>query len=272
MLIDSHCHLDHFHYKADLDEVIKRAKIAGIKFIITNGIDYETNLLSLKLGEQYPIVKVALGFYPQDALDREIYFETEKNKTKILEKSKKSIEDNLKLIKENKEKIIAIGEIGLDLYHGKNIEKQEKDLKKMIQLSIELDKPIILHTRKAEKETLQLLKEFNINPDKVILHCFSGNKKIIKEAIDSGYNFSIPTNIVRAENFQQLVEICPLNKILTETDGPYLSPFKNEDGSFNRNEPAYILESIKIIAKIKKLPEKEIEDQIADNFKRIFKL
>ncbi len=270
MLIDSHCHLDHFHYKADLDSVIKRAKAADVKFILTNGVDYETNLLSLKLSEKYPIIKVALGFYPQDALDREAYFENEKNKTNVLQKSEKNLKDNLRLIEENKEKIIAIGEIGLDLYHGKDIEKQKKDLKELIKLSIKLDKPIILHTRKAEKETLELLKEVNINPDKVVLHCFSGNKKIIKEAIDTGYNFSIPTNIVRAENFQDLVEICPLNKILTETDGPYLSPFKNEDASFNRNEPAYIKESIKTIAKIKKISEKDIEDQIFNNFKRIF--
>lgn len=271
MLIDSHCHLDHFYYKKDLSEIIARAKKANVKYIITNGIDYETNLESLKIAEKYPqIVKLALGFYPTDALDREYDEENKKGADNI--HSKKTIEDSIALIEQNKDKIIAIGEIGLDLYTGKNLSAQLKTLDKMIKLAIKLNKPIILHTRKAEKETLDFLEQFNLAPEKVILHCFSGKQSLVTQAIKKGYIFSIPTNLVRAESFQHLVSICPLNQILTETDGPYLSPFKNEDKSFNRNEPSYIKESIKIIAKIKNLKEEQVEKQVLDNFERVFNI
>lgn len=264
MLFDSHCHLDHHLYSKDLKQILERAKKANIKFIISNGIDYETNLETLQLAKMYPMIKPALGFYPEDALDREGYFQS-KNKEKI-----KTLKDNIKLIEENKDKIIAIGEVGLDLYHGKDIEKQTEDLKKIIELAKKLKKPLIIHTRKAEKETLDILEKSKIRPDQIILHCFSGSRELIKRAINQRYNFSIPTNLVRSEAFQYLVETCHISKILTETDGPYLSPYKNPDSSFNRNEPAYIIESIKKIAEIKKIPEIEVEKAIEDNFHRIF--
>jgi TatD DNase family protein len=270
MLVDSHCHLDHFYYKKDLSSVIRRAKDAKVAFILTNGIDYETNIESLHIAEKYPIVKVALGFYPTDALDREY---DEENKKGINNKnSKMSLKDNLELIQKNKDKIIGIGEIGLDMHNGKNLQKQIQDLKLLITLAIKLDKPIILHTRKAEEETLNILDEYNLSPSKVILHCFSGKTSLIKKAIEKGYIFSIPTNVVRSESFQNLVKICPINQILTETDGPYLSPYKNSDNSFNRNEPAFIKESIKTIAKIKNITEKEAEEAVYSNFKRIFEI
>jgi TatD DNase family protein len=271
MLIDSHCHLDHFLYKKDLKEIITRAKKEGIKFIITNGIDYETNIHSIKIAEEYPeIVRPALGFYPPDALDREYHEENKKGAENSI--SKKTLRDNLELIKQNKDSLIAIGEIGLDMYNGKNLEQQKTDLRKLIKLAIKLKKPIILHTRKAEKETLDILNEFKINPDKVILHCFSGKSSIADEAIKKGYIFSIPTNITRSESFQHLAKVCPINQILTETDGPYLSPFKNDDKSFNRNEPSYIPETIKKIAEIKKIQKEEVEKRIFNNFKRIFEV
>jgi TatD DNase family protein len=266
MLFDSHCHLDHHLYAKDIKQVLERAKKARIKVIITNGIDYETNLETLKLAELYPIIKPALGFYPEDALDREGYF-VSKEKIKI-----KTLKDSIKLIEENKDKIVAIGEVGLDLHHGKDIEQQTKDFERIIELAIKLRKPIIVHTRKAEKETLALIEKSKIRPNQVILHCFSGNRDLIQKAINSRYTFSIPTNLVRSEEFQHLIEVCPLNQILTETDGPYLSPYKNEDKSFNRNEPAHIQESIKKIAKIKKISESEVEKQIESNFKRIFNI
>ena len=256
MLIDSHCHLDHFFYKKDLKKVIERAKKVGIKYILTNGIDYETNLISIKLKEKYPdIIKIALGFYPPDALDIEYKEEVYLGVNSKL--SKKTIQDNLKLIEKNKDNIIAIGEIGLDMHNGKNLKQQLEYLKEMINLAIKLDKPIILHTRKAEQETLDLLEEYKnkIKAEKVILHCFTAKTSLIEKAIKQGYTFSIPTNLIRSESFQSLIKLCPLNQILTETDGPYLSPYKNKDNSFNRNEPAFIIESIKTIAKLKNIAE-----------------
>ena len=116
------------------------------------------------------------------------------------------------------------------------------------------------------------VKEYRgkIKSEKIILHCFCGKKALIREAVKKGYCFSIPTNIVRSSSFKQLVKICPIEQIFTETDGPYLSPFKNEDKSFNRNEPGYIKESIKIIAEVKQISEEEVEQILEKNFKRVF--
>jgi len=264
MLIDVHCHLDHKLYEKDLKEVIVRAKKAGVGVIVTNGVEFHTNEVSLELAERFNIVQPALGLYPQDALDRE----SEKENFELGEK--KNIKEIIEQIEKNREKIVAIGEVGLDLYNGKDINTQYSDLQELINISIKLNKPIILHSRKAEKQLLNFLKEFHIKSDKVILHCFSGNSKLIEEAIKEGYNFSVPTNLIRSDSFKNLVKLVPLSKLFTETDGPYLSPYKNEDKSFNRNESSYIRESIKIIAEIKQISEKDVEKQIEDNFDRVF--
>jgi TatD DNase family protein len=266
MLIDVHCHLDHHLYKNDLDQVIERARKAGVSRIITSGIDFNTNKIALHLADKYDIVEAALGRYPEDALDREGYYE---NNPGI---EFNTVDEDIAFMRKNKDKFIAIGECGLDLFNGKNLEAQKTVFRKLIELSIELDKPLIIHSRDAEREALEVVQEYKgkINPHKVILHCFSGRKSLIKMAIDEGYNFSIPTNIGRAQNFQGLVEKCPLKQLLTETDAPYLSPYKNPDGSFNRNESAYVMETIKIIAKIKGLTEEDCINQIFMNYQRIF--
>ncbi len=268
MLIDIHCHLDHHLYKDNLDKVIENAKKAGVVKIITSGIDRNTCEIALSLAKRYDIVEAALGRYPEDALDREGYYEHNP------EAKKTTVNEDIKFMKEHKDEFVAIGECGIDLFNGKNVEKQTIVFKRLIELSIELDKPIIIHSRKAERQCIELLQEYKdkgtLNPDNVILHCFSGRKSLIKIAIENGYNFSIPTNIERAQHFQGIVNKAPMRNILTETDAPYLSPYKNEDGSFNRNESAYVNETIKIIAKIKNITEEECINQIFMNYQRIF--
>jgi TatD DNase family protein len=267
MLIDVHCHLDHYMYKKDLKDVLARAQKLGIK-VIAAGIDSYTNKLCLEIAEKYNNVFVSFGFYPADSLDREGYYE-ENPDAKIT-----NVDEEIELIRKQKDnkKFVAIGEVGLDLFTGKDIEKQKQDFRKLIQLAIELDKPIVIHSRDAEAEALTVLEEYTskIKPQKVILHCFSGKKALIREAVKKGYCFSIPTNIVRSSSFKQLVKIAPIEQIFTETDGPYLSPFKNEDKSFNRNEPANIVESIKVIAEVKQISQKDAEKALEDNFKRVF--
>jgi TatD DNase family protein len=266
MLVDVHCHLDHHLYKGDIDKIIENAKKAGVVRIVTSGIDYNTNKIALALAEKYDIVEAALGRYPEDALNREGYFENNPN----IERS--SIDQDIEFIRRNKDKIVAIGECGLDLHNGKDIELQKSVFRKLIELSIELNKVLVIHSRKAEREAIEMLLKYKgkLNPRKVILHCFSGRKSLIDISIKEGYNFSIPTNIVRAENFQGLVSKAPLKQLLTETDGPYLSPFKNEDNSFNRNEPAYVAETIKVMSRLKNITEEECKNQIFMNYQNIF--
>ncbi|OVE74639.1 hypothetical protein BVX95_01545 [archaeon D22] len=259
MLIDVHAHLDHDLMILDLDEIIERAKKNGVKAIITNGINKDTNRLSLELANKYDIVKAALGIYPIDALDRE----SSDGGFKI---EPFDVDAELKFMEENSDKFVAFGEVGLDLYNGKDIKMQKEVLGKIIKLAIKLDKPIILHSRKAERELMEFLSEFpGLKPKRVIMHCFSGRKHLIKEAIERGYSFSIPTNIVKSDHFQRLVEWAPLKQILTETDAPYLSPYPDE-----RNEPSYVNETIKKIAEIKEMDETEVMNNIYMNYQKIF--
>lgn len=260
MLVDVHCHLDHKLYE-DLDTVIENARRAGVVKIITNGLDYRTNVTSLELARKYDIVEAALGRYPEDALSKEGYY---KDNPGV---KRKSAEDDIAFIRDHCKDIVAIGECGLDLFNGKNLESQIRVFRKLIDLSIELDKPIIIHSRKAEKEVMDILAEFQgkLYTSRIILHCFSGKKGLVKEAIERGYIFSIPTNIVRADNFRRIVEKCPLKQLLTETDGPFLSPFKDKI-----NEPRFVMESVKEIARIKGITEQECINQIFMNYQRIF--
>ena len=260
ILIDVHCHLDHACFKDKLDEVLKRAEEAGLKAIITNGINPETNRISLKLAEKYKMIRPALGIYPIDALRKEI--EEFEYPVKFGEFD---IDSELKFIEENKGKIAAIGEIGLDFVRSDEGQKKEQELlfRKFIELAKRIDKPIIVHSRKAELRVVEILEE--LKPKKVVLHCFSGRHHLVKRAIKNGWYLSIPCNIVRSEHFQKVVELCPLSHLFTETDAPLLSPYKER-----LNEPAFVVETIRKIAEIKQMDALEVANNIYQNYQRVF--
>jgi len=144
-----------------------------------------------------------------------------------------------------------------------SLEKQKSALKKFVELSKELDKPIIVHSRKAETETIEFLESLEV--DKVLMHCFSGKKKLIRKIIDNGWHLSVPANIKNATHFQKLVELTPIGQLFCETDSPFLHPDKLPD-----NEPANVVESYKKIAEIKNLDLKKIEKQIEENYYKLF--
>ena len=259
LLVDVHAHLDHIKFREDIGAAIARAKEAGLKAIISNGVNPETNRLTLELAKKYPIIKAALGIYPIDALSKEIEEGDYPLKPNVFD-----VDEEIKFIEKNKNNIIAIGEVGLDDHHVKgHLEKQKEVFQKLISLSEKINKPLIVHSRKAEQQAIDLLESSKAK--KVVMHCFSGNMKLVKRIEDNGWSFSIPTNIVFSKHFQEIVERVNLSKILTETDAPYLSPFKGK-----RNEPAYIAESIKKIAEIKKMDIIEVENNIWMNYERMF--
>lgn len=264
-LIDIHAHLDHEKFKQDLDKVIARAKKAGIKTIITSGVNSRTNRIILEIQKKYPeILKVSFGIYPLDALAAEIKAGEANGFTRDIEEF--DLEKELKWIEENKNKCVAIGECGLDYNYITNKKEEQKQvLQKIIKTVKKIDKPIILHTRKAELDVLDILESSNLK--KVILHCFMGRKHLIKKAAELGYYFSVPPIITRLQHFQTLVSLVPLTQLLTETDSPYLSPTAGE-----RNEPANVQVTIKEIAKIKNLSEEQVAEQIFNNAKKIFDL
>jgi|APSaa5957512576_1039674.scaffolds.fasta_scaffold00067_56 TatD DNase family protein len=254
-LVDVHNHLELLN---DLDHAIIRAKESGVKKIITSGIDHETNRKALELKKEYEIVECSLGIYPKDALKKE--YEASGKAFKECD-----VEEEIAFIKKHQKDIMGIGEVGLD-FSSENInqKEQEKLFVKMIKLAKELNKPLIVHSRKAEKEVLEILERENAK--KVVMHCFCGNKNLVKEGALRGYYFTIPTNVNRASNFQSMVKEVNINQLLTETDGPFLSPIKGEP-----NEPANITVTIKEIAKIKGFDEKETANNIFLNYMRLFK-
>ncbi len=250
LLVDVHAHLDMKEFDSDLDEVIQRAKKQGVKAIITNGINHESNLKVLEISEKYDIVKAALGLYPEY----------------VNEMSDGEIENEIKFIEKNKNKIIAVGEVGLDFKYNDDEKQKQRQIsafKKIIKLAKKIKKPIIVHTRKAEQETIEILEKEKA--EKVVLHCFSGKINLIKKAAKLKYYFSVPTNIVRSQQFQKMVEIVDLSQILTETDAPFLSPFKDK-----RNEPAFIIRTINKIAEIKFMDKQEVANNIFMNYQRVF--
>lgn len=260
-LVDTHCHLTHEKFKDDIDQVIKRAANAGFKALVCSGTNPPTNREVLELAKKYPIVKPSMGIYPIDALG---LAPDEAGLTKHT--GKIDIDDEFKFFTKNKESIVSIGEVGMDYHWSKDPKEhaqQKKNFEKIISLTEKIKKPIVVHTRRAEEDCVALLQSSKLKH--VILHSFEARKSLLKRAIDAGFYFSVPTVVVRAQQFQTLVDLAPLTQIFTETDSPWLSPFKDQ-----RNEPSFIVESIKKIAEIKKLNETEVADQIWKNYQLVF--
>jgi TatD DNase family protein len=266
-LIDIHAHLEGPRFK-DLDEVIKRAKEAGVNTIIQSGVNPSTNRKALEISEKYPGVKVSFGLYPIDALIKEVETGESEDFQRGIEPF--DVDEELAWIEKNKDKCVAIGEIGLD-YNWEEFqteeakEKQKEVFRKVLNTAKKINKPVIIHSRKAEGDAIEILEE--IKPGKVIMHCFSAKKGLVKRGIEDGFYFSVPPIITRLHHFQNLVKLVPLTQLLTETDSPYLSPVGGE-----RNEPANVAITIKHIAEIKGISEKEVADQVWKNAVEVFRL
>ena len=245
MLVDSHCHLDDKAFDKDRAKVVKLFESIGGGAIISNGTNLKSNKKVLKIAKKYKIVKAALGLYPTDAL-------------KLA-----SIEPVLNFIRENKSKIIAIGEVGIDFYHIKDEKEQARECEifvEVIKLANELGLPLIVHSRKAESKVLELLKEARVP---VVLHYYCGSASDVKIAIERGYYFTIPTSIIRSKTIRKLARRVPLDRLLTETDAPYLGPT-------GRNDSRTVKLVIDKIASLKDVSAKEVEDQVWKNYTTLF--
>jgi len=263
-LVDAHCHLDGERFENDLDEVVERARKAGVENIIISGINPSTNREVLKISNKYDIVKCSFGIYPVDAVASKVKEANDGNIPRYVEAF--DVDKELAWIEENKDQCIAIGEAGLDykvLPETKELQKIE--FKKVIELCKKLNKALVTHSRKAEEDLIEMLEEAKIK--RVMMHCFQGKKRLIKRCVENGWFLSVPAVITRLEHFKMLVEIVPLENLITETDAPYLSPVYGE-----RNEPANVRITIKEIAKIKNISEEVAAAQIYKNAKELFRL
>ena len=244
VFIDVHCHLDFYNNK-EIKKIIENSKKSNVKIIVVNGVNPKSNKRIIEISNNYPEIKASLGLYPTDSVKL----------------SKDQIQEEIEFIKKNE--IIAIGEIGLDLKELESLDKQEKNFRKMLKLAKELNKPVIVHSRKAEKQVIEILKAENIK--KVVMHCFCGKIKLVEKIIENNWMLSIPSNVKHSEQFQKMIEIAPIENLLCETDSPFLHPDKEMN-----NTPVNVIESYKKIAEIKNLKIEKVEKEIEKNYKRIF--
>ncbi|MFA5061026.1 MAG: TatD family hydrolase [Candidatus Pacearchaeota archaeon] len=266
--IDVHAHLESDRFKADLDKVIDRCRENSVS-VINSGVNSSTNREVLEMKKKYPdILMVSFGLYPIDALAKELEAHGEAFPRDI---ENFDVDKELEWIKGNSDECVAIGEIGLD-YSFEEIrnsealrERQKVVFRKILNLAKEIDKPVVIHSRKAEKDAIEILEEEKMK--KVVMHCFSGKKSLIKRCIDNGWFLSIPPVITRLEHFKMVVEMTSIEQLLTETDSPYLSPVVVE-----RNEPSNVLVTIKEIARIKGIDEEEVREKLVENVKKLFKI
>lgn len=253
-LIDSHCHLDMDSYSGDLDDVLKRARQYGVHSIITIGIDEISSIAAVKLAHDYPFIKATVGIHPHDVeqIDTDTYTRLQK------------------LVQENREQVVAYGEIGLD--YVKNYSPKSTQLRafeEQLSLAKELDLPVIIHDREAHDDCLALLQSMAPFPKGGVMHCFSGNIELAEKVLDLGFYISIP-GVVTFKNGLELQEVAknvPLESMLLETDGPFLSPVPWRG---KRNEPAYVAYTAQKIAELKKITIDQVAEQTSINTLNLF--
>jgi len=251
-MIDSHCHLDHEPLLSDLINVIKRSKEVGIKKLLTISTSYESFDRIKKIIQEDDMIYGTVGIHPH---------ETSKNKI--------TSDIIVKNITENS-KIIGIGETGLDFYYN-NSDKDDqiKGFKEHIKASIETNSPLIIHSRDAEDETFNILYNYKDHNLKILMHCFTGSKEFAKKLLSLNAYFSA-SGIITFKNSQDLQEtfkFLPMNKILIETDSPFLAPVPNRG---KKNEPSFIDFTASKLAEIKNISKSELIKVTTDNFNKLF--
>ncbi len=261
-LVDVHAHLDHVLFKKDLNEVIERAKKNGVVAIITSGVNHPSNLNAWKIAGKYDIVKWSFGMYPIDLLGLGSDEAGIKRQAAPID-----LDSEFEFIKKHKNEIISIGETGLDYHWDKEKHDEQKaNFQKIIDFVEKIKKPMIIHSRKAEADVFEMLESSKLKKNRIILHCFEARKHILKQAIDRGYKFTIPCTVVKLQHFQNMVQWANISQLLTETDCPWLSPYPDKQ----RNEPSFVMESIKKIAELKQMDAEETANNILKNFFEVF--
>lgn len=253
MYIDTHAHLTFPEFALDLQGVIKRAKEAGLEAVVNIALDDAALKRSTALAAEYPgYIFTAAGIHPQEAKD---YREADYQLFKELAKE---------------HRLVAIGETGLD-YHYKlsPIETQQAVFRRFLQLCQEIDKPAVIHSRDAAHDTLTILREENKGKLKGVLHCFAGDMTLGRAALEMGLYISFTANITfpKANDLREAVKQVPLERIMIETDCPFLAP---QEFRGQRNEPAYVVKVAEQIAAVKGITTAEVALASTRNAKQLF--
>ena len=251
-LLDTHAHLDFDDYNKDREEVINRARDIGVEKIVNIGADLEGSRRAVKLAEKYDDIYAVVGIHPHEA-------------DTVNEKSLNEIR-NLA----SSSKVKAIGECGLDFYYDNSPRKIQKEaFEKQLNLALELELPVVIHSREAAAETLEILDKTADFAQKLIFHCYAYGPEEIEEIIKRDYYVAFGGLITfnSAQPIRDALKKMPLDRILLETDAPYLTPSPNRG---KRNEPAYLEYIVKKAAKIKGVTAEKMGRITTENAERVY--
>jgi TatD DNase family protein len=250
-LVDSHCHLDDEQFDADREETIARAQAAGVETMMAIGTgdgppDVE---VALRLAERYPFIHATIGVHPHYAT--------------------KASEETFARLRElaGRPKVLAIGEIGLDYHYDFSPRDVQRSVfERQLALAAEAGKPVVIHTREAWEDTLDVLRACWQGGG--IMHCFTGDEQQAREALDLGFHlaFGGVLTFPKAEAVRQAARITPADRLIVETDCPYLAPVPKRG---KRNEPAFLLETVRRLAEVRGVAPEEIAEQTTVNFERL---
>ncbi len=257
IFVDSHCHIDGEQFDADRDEIVQRANDAGVKMMLTVGTgnphDGEIER-AVKCAEKYENVFASVGVHPHDAKLYDAAAEAH-----LIELAKR-------------EKVVAWGEIGLDYFYDHSPREVQRDVfRRQIKTAKELNLPVIIHSREADDETVEILtEEYKENLGRGgVMHCFGGSAAMAQAMLDVGFYISFAGNVTfkKAENLREAAQIVPLNKLLIETDCPFLAPVPNRG---KRNEPAFVVHTAQFLADFYGIALERLAEATTHNFKEIF--
>ena len=255
-MIDTHVHLNFEDYIDDLETVILDAEKAGVSHMVVIGIDEGSSRLAIELSKQYPSLYASVGVHPSES---ENMFEMQVTSTQFIEAMLKD------------EKVVAIGECGIDLYHEDyNLEYQQHVFKEQIELAKTYQKPLIIHSRSGVRACIDMLKPYQGHV-KGVFHCFNGTQEEADEILELGFYIGVngPITFKNAKDAKDIAMHVPIERLLIETDGPYLSP---EPYRGRRNQPANVKYILKTLAQLKNMSEAEVDDITTQNAKNLFLL
>lgn len=252
MLFDTHVHLNDDQFKEDIEEVIKRAQEAGVSNMVVVGFDRATITRAMELIEKYDFIYASIGWHPVDAIDM--------------------LDEDLAWIEElsSHPKVVAIGEMGLDYHWDKSPRDIQKEVfRKQIRLAKKVNLPIVIHNREATADIVDILKEEHAESVGGIMHCYSGSPEVAKECLDMNFYISLggPVTFKNAKKPKEVAVEVPLDKLLIETDCPYLAPHPYRG---KRNEPAYVKLVAEQIAELKGLTFEEVAVATNQNARKLF--